>query len=105
MYRASGIFREVYLLSRERARITDVFVKPELSRGLTSASLDVEISANAKTELEYKLFDKGGTPVAFGKASVSGTARFSEALERRVSVSLYTFDKIGRRISFLPHWL
>ena len=73
MYRASGIFREVYLLSRERARITDVFVKPELSSELTSARLDVEISANAKAELEYKLLDKGGTPVASGKASVSGT--------------------------------
>ncbi len=55
MYRASGIFREVYLLSRPEARLTDVYLKPTLDgeRG----SLTVELTATDTLEVRALLLD------------------------------------------------
>ena len=47
MFRASGIFREVYLLFRDKVRINDVFIKCELSEDFDVADFSVEIEVNA----------------------------------------------------------
>ena len=53
MYRASGIFREVYLLCRDKTRIEDIFVKTVISEGLDEASVSVEIEANGEASVGY----------------------------------------------------
>ena len=60
MYRASGIFREVYVLARDTARVEDIFVKPELSADLTEASISVELTANADITATLTLTDADG---------------------------------------------
>ena len=76
MYRASGIFREVYLLARDTERITDIFVKTDTAPNFSSAEINVEFTANAPVELEYELLD-GKAAALSGKLSVNGTEQFS----------------------------
>ena len=52
MWRMSGIFREVYLLKREKIRISDFFIKTELS-----GKISVDVKTTDKPEVTYKLFN------------------------------------------------
>ncbi|MDR0555080.1 MAG: DUF4981 domain-containing protein [Treponema sp.] len=49
MYRLSGIFRDVYLLSRSKTRIRDVFLKADLDGEYKDAVLSVNIESAAKS--------------------------------------------------------
>ena len=65
-FRMSGIFREVYLLLRDRKRITDFYARPLLAEDLTSASLTVEVEKNASIAVDYELVAPDGEAVASG---------------------------------------
>ena len=69
MFRASGIFREVYLLSREKERIEDIFVHARLSEDLSTAELSVDLTATADLSVSYLLTD-GDRAILKGEASV-----------------------------------
>jgi len=49
MWRLSGIFREVYLLTRDKVHISDVFVKTDLNKGFSEAILKCEIKTAGST--------------------------------------------------------
>ena len=70
MYRVSGIFREVYLLARDKERIEDIFVKTEMSRDLLEATLNIDIRTNAKLSISYTLLDDGGNTIACGGGDI-----------------------------------
>ena len=74
MFRASGIFREVYLLSRDTARIEDVFVKCDLSNDFNSATLTAEIVTNKNVNVSYTLLDAEDRTVLSGNFVVDGKA-------------------------------
>lgn len=59
-YRLSGIFREVYLLFRDRVRIRDYFVKTELSRDYKQAELRVEFNCTAACRVKGFLYSPSG---------------------------------------------
>ena len=67
MYRSSGIFREVYLLMRDKKRIDDIFVKYDIGDAFSSASVYAEIVANAKIKVKYTLSDADGNLVSSGE--------------------------------------
>ena len=69
MWRMSGIFREVFLLYREKTHITDVFVKPQLSADLKSATVSVEYSTNADANVTYTFEAKCGKVLAEGSVN------------------------------------
>lgn len=51
-FRLSGIFRDVYVLSREKERVTDYFVKTILNKDYQQAELQITVSgADAEAEL------------------------------------------------------
>lgn len=81
MFRSSGIFREVYLLFRDRERISDVFVKCDLSDNFSCAKFSAEIKTNAKLSLKARLLDADDREI-----SVKEVSAFGE--------SLITFDPI-----------
>lgn len=56
-FRFSGIFRDVYLLSRSELCVEDIFVKPVLNKD-GSGTLNVELIGN--TAISYSLFDPKG---------------------------------------------
>ena len=66
-YRLSGIFREVYLLLRDRLHIEDVFVRATLSDGAECGHLSLELTHTAPAATEYQLLSPDGTPVAQGR--------------------------------------
>ncbi len=60
MWRMSGIFREVYLLFREKNRVVDIFAKPTLSDDLKSGKLTLELSLSARASASVKLIAPDG---------------------------------------------
>ena len=79
MYRASGIFREVYLLARDKARIGDIFVKCETAEDFSGASFAVELSTKGKCEVSYRLSDAEGETLDEGGLPAEGVVNFSTA--------------------------
>lgn len=76
MWRFSGIFREVYLLYRDRAHIVDIYARPEVSETLIDGKLEVELSANAKLACEYTLRSPCGYVVDSGKTRSAKNSKF-----------------------------
>ena len=77
-YRLSGIFRDVYLLSRSRNRIRDIFVKTDLDAEYSDAviALDVEKDGSGENGALFKLYAPDRTLViekelAFGETRLS----------------------------------
>lgn len=68
MWRMSGIFREVYLLYREPARVVDAFVKPQLSPDLKSGEVKVELTTSEPVDVGYSFECKCGKVLAEGKS-------------------------------------
>ena len=68
-FRFSGIFREVYILAREKAHVEDIFVKTYLADDFKSADVKVELTLTAAAEVEYKLCAPCGCTVAEGKTA------------------------------------
>lgn len=65
-YRLSGIFREVYLLLRERARIEDVFVRTAYDHETGAGQLCATLSYTTPSDVSYVLVDPDGKNVANG---------------------------------------
>ncbi len=80
MWRSSGIFREVYLLYRDRAHIRDIFVKPSLSDDFTSGGFTVELDKPAELDVSFALYAPDGTLAAEGKAEDVTSIGLSEAV-------------------------
>ena len=72
MYRASGIFREVYLLARDESRIEDLFVKTNLNADFTAADIVLDVTAVGEAALSYELLDKDGAVLLSGGGKVKG---------------------------------
>ena len=70
-YRLSGIFREVFLLARDKERISDIYVKTKLSDKYDSAKLTLDISSDKELSYEYRLISPNGKEIAAGVANTS----------------------------------
>jgi beta-galactosidase len=71
IWRFSGIFRDVYLLARDKEHIRDVFVKQELSENLKNALLKCEIDTKGRCEVKAELKDNNGKLICEGKTIVN----------------------------------
>ncbi len=60
-YRMSGIFRDVYVLSRPKKRLKDYIVKTILNREKTAADLELTVSG---LDVTAELFDPEGNPIS-----------------------------------------
>ncbi len=72
--RLSGIFREVYLLLRDRVHITDFFARPEVTEDLSSAKLHLQVKTNAAAQVVYSFRTPDGSELAKGVLDGKGTA-------------------------------
>ena len=75
MWRMSGIFREVYLLSRDRIHITDIEVKTELSEDFGTAKVSVILSSNAALTAGMRLLSPSGELLAEKKSRNAAESR------------------------------
>ncbi len=68
-FRYSGIFREVYLLLRDRERIEDFFVRTAVTEDLRCATVTLEVKRNAAVAVDYVLCSPAGMTIASGTVS------------------------------------
>ena len=71
--RMSGIFRDVYLLSRPEAHIRDFFVKTSLNDAFSKAEIAVEIECAGSPEVTAELYSPEGALLA----QCTGDVRFT----------------------------
>lgn len=67
MFRFSGIFREVYLLARDKNHIRDIYVKQSVSDDLAKAELCLELDFEGKAKAEYTLLAPNNDIIAEGE--------------------------------------
>ncbi len=70
-FRSSGIFREVYILSRDRARIEDIFIHATPSEDLSEALVAVDLTTSGKCKIDYTLLF-GEEKISSGTLTVDG---------------------------------
>ncbi|MEK0314606.1 glycoside hydrolase family 2 TIM barrel-domain containing protein [Cohnella sp. 56] len=70
-WRYSGIFRDVYLLARDRAHIRDAEVRQQLSAGLDHATAEIVLEATGSLAVQAQLFDADGKAVSNGNGIVT----------------------------------
>lgn len=59
-YRLSGIFRDIYLLARDKNHICDYFIHTELSSDYCDATVTIELETTGKGKVEIALLDSSG---------------------------------------------
>ena len=72
MFRASGIFREVFILMRDKVRVNDIFVKCELDDEFTLANFSAEIELNTKGSVKASILDADGAVLECVDAEIDG---------------------------------
>ncbi|MCL2664570.1 MAG: DUF4981 domain-containing protein [Defluviitaleaceae bacterium] len=79
-WRFSGIFRDVYLLARDREHVRDVFIRQSFDQNFTEAVVECELTGADGLEVNVKIFGADGEEAAPGDAVVlqsgSAAARF-----------------------------
>jgi len=80
MWRLSGIFRDVYVLYRDKKHIRDIFVKPELDKDFSAGTVKCEIilSAGDISETDVILEDPSGAVIGSSRLStgMNGSIEF-----------------------------
>jgi len=71
MFRSSGIFREVYLLFRDKKRITDVFVKCETADDFSIAEFSVALQSNSQLDITASLLDDKNNIISSKKETIT----------------------------------
>ena len=77
-FRLSGIFREVYILSRSKTRLVDVQIKQDINEDFSLATLNLDCQLTADTEILYGLVNPAGDVIKQGS---SNDAKFSISIE------------------------
>lgn len=75
-FRFSGIFREVYLLTRDRVHITDLFARTYLTKDFRRANLDVDVTLSGKATVSYRLVRACGAEIESGSVVIDGSGKF-----------------------------
>lgn len=92
-YRLSGIFREVFLLARDKEHLTDIEILTSLNGDYSVGSVALKTTATSPVGYEYVLLDSKGATIAEGKAASEDTKEFkvkSPALWSDETPNLYT---------------
>ena len=79
--RLSGIFREVYLLYRDPAHITDLSVQTNVSPDFRRAEVDVELESNAPISVTYRFCSPDGHVLESGVCNVDQRGVFSFSVD------------------------
>ncbi|WP_248926902.1 glycoside hydrolase family 2 TIM barrel-domain containing protein [Paenibacillus hamazuiensis] len=72
LWRFSGIFRDVYLLARDKAHVRDIYNKQELSDDYRQAKLICELETTGRREVKAELKDAEGSVIGAAAAVIDG---------------------------------
>ena len=73
-FRYSGVGRDCYLYARDKKRIQDIRVTPDLDTAYKNGSLKVQLDVKGGGNISLELLDAAGKQVATAAAKGSGTA-------------------------------
>jgi beta-galactosidase len=73
MWRYSGIFRDVYLLARDKGHVRDVFIRQELTDNLETGQLLCELATTASLDVSVELRDETGQLLQAAAAALDGS--------------------------------
>lgn len=76
-YRLSGIFREVYLLVRDRKHLRDIYIRPSLSKDFSLGTLTVETASDEAVEYTYSLLSPNGEKIKNGNGVTDGAEQIT----------------------------
>lgn len=79
--RLSGIFREVYLLSRDKIHLEDLYIRSSLTDDFASASVTAELELNGDAPVSYSLLAPSGAELERGTVSAKKTLTLSFSLD------------------------
>lgn len=79
--RSSGIIREVYLLTRDKVHLTDLYVRAVPNEDFSAATLRAELFANGTVELAYRLLSPTGDELASGTLQVNREATLTLSID------------------------
>ncbi len=95
MWRMSGIFRETFLLFRDKVHIRDVFIKTEVNEDMRGAGIKIELDKPQELSVSFRLLSPSGETVAEGVAENHTAIGLSEAVlwndEKPALYSLYLY--------------
>ena len=72
MWRMSGIFREVYLLFRDKTHVRDIFVKCDLNDTFDKAAFRAELSLTGSASVAWEMLSPCGCLYASGCETIDG---------------------------------
>lgn len=75
-FRLSGIFRDVYILSRPKGHIEDYFVRTDVSTDFRTAKITIDIDAPNPQGINLELIDPEGGTVARTVTDINGNGTF-----------------------------
>lgn len=78
-WRLSGVARDSYLYARNKSRVEDIRITPDLDAAYKDGTLNIDLWTTANTEVKLSLTDKLGKEVA--SQSVRGRGKISTKLE------------------------
>ena len=81
-FRLSGIFREVYLLARDKVHIVDLFTRTYLTSDFRSGTMDVDVTVNGSADVSYRLLRACGLEIESGTVHIDGTGKFDFLIDR-----------------------
>ena len=73
LFRYAGVGRDCYLYARDKNRIEDIRITPDLTNNYTDGTLTIDVKLHGKGTTELTLADSEGAEVA--RASVKGSGR------------------------------
>ncbi|HHW45370.1 MAG TPA: DUF4981 domain-containing protein [Clostridiales bacterium] len=75
-WRMSGIFRDVYILTRPKGHLRDYFIKTEIANDYKSAKINIELDILNPEDVKITVFDPQGQEIASGSPDEDGRASF-----------------------------
>lgn len=83
MWRLSGIFRDVYLLERDKIHISDIFIKTDLENDFCSSTVKCEIELNG----DYSLNSRGTIKNKNGQIIIDKALNISKKGEFEITIA------------------
>ncbi len=75
-YRFSGIFREVYLLLRDKVHISDIYVRPQLNPNYSQGVVNAEVTVNGAARIDFRLLTPCGDEISGGSIEIDHKGSF-----------------------------
>lgn len=94
-YRLSGIFRDIYLLARDKNHIRDYFIHTELSSDYRDASVTIDLETVGGGDVEVVLLDASGNKLDGGINKTAFAVKNAEKWTAETPTLYYILLKMG----------